>query len=433
LGSRYGRRPGTAEEDGGEPGSAIAPAIGGFRKGPLSILFLTVFLDLVGFGIVIPLLPLYAERFGASPTEVTALVAVYSLMQFAFAPWWGQLSDRIGRRPILLIGLFGSGVSYLLFGLAGTLGGLFIARILAGVMGANIGVAQAYVADVTVLEERARGMGVIGAAFGLGFIFGPLIGGLLSHFGPSVPFFAASVLAIANGLVAIRSLPESLAPERRRSGSRHLGVADRLRLFRTLSRSSDMGVLYLAFFLITFSFAGLEATLSLWADRRWSLSPAGVAYLFGYLGIVATLVQGGLVGPMAKWLGERRLALVGLAAFSVGLAALPLATSRFGVAVALAAIAFGQGVSFPAVSALISRHAPGTDQGRLLGVSQSISALARVIGPLWGGFAFGALGIGVPYLSGAILAAVAFIAMATALGASASPGGADAAPAGNRR
>src|SRR5690606_3640083 len=157
-------------------------------RSPLAIVFLTVFIDLVGFGIVIPLLPLYAERFGAGPIAVAWLVAVYSLMQFCFAPAWGRLSDRIGRRPVLLVGLFGSAASYLLFGLAGSLAGLFLARILAGFMGANIGVAQAYIADVVPPEQRARGMGLIGAAFGLGFIFGPALGGLLSHLGPAVPF-----------------------------------------------------------------------------------------------------------------------------------------------------------------------------------------------------------------------------------------------------
>ncbi|HEU0079852.1 MAG TPA: MFS transporter, partial [Longimicrobiaceae bacterium] len=159
------------------PALPRAPARSAAKRSPLAIVFVTVFLDLVGFGIVIPLLPLYAERFGAGPVGVTWLVAVYSLMQLLFAPWWGSLSDRVGRRPVLLVGLFGSAASYLLFGLAGSLGMLFVGRTLAGVMGANVGVAQAYIADVTAPEERARGMGLIGAAFGLGFILGPAIGG----------------------------------------------------------------------------------------------------------------------------------------------------------------------------------------------------------------------------------------------------------------
>ncbi|HEX2189860.1 MAG TPA: MFS transporter, partial [Longimicrobiaceae bacterium] len=185
------------------------------RRSPLTIVFLTVFLDLVGFGIVIPLLPLYAERFGAGPVAVTWLVAVYSLMQLVFAPWWGSLSDRVGRRPVLLVGLFGSAASYLLFGLAGSLAALFAGRALAGIMGANVGVAQAYIADVTPPEERAKGMGLIGAAFGLGFIFGPALGGTLAHFGHAVPFLGAAALAAVNGCLGLALLPESLPPERR--------------------------------------------------------------------------------------------------------------------------------------------------------------------------------------------------------------------------
>lgn len=403
----------------------------GHHNRALTILFLTVFIDLVGFGIVIPLLPLYAELFGASPVAVTGLVAVYSLMQFVFAPWWGQLSDRHGRRPILLVGLFGSGLSYLFFGLAGTLGALFAARILAGVMGANIGVAQAYVADVTAPEQRARGMGLIGAAFGLGFIFGPLIGGGLSHFGPSVPFFGAAILATGNGLLALFWLPESLAADRR-GATRHPGIAARVRLFRTLTRDAEMGALYLAFFLVTFAFAGLEATLSLWADRRWELTPAQIAYLFGYLGVVATLVQGFLVGPLARRLGERRLALTGGTAFTIGLLALPLSPSPPSLAIALALLALGQGLAIPAVAALISHRAPPTEQGRLLGVSQSISALGRVLGPMWGGLAFARLGIGAPYFTGAAAVALAVAAMIAFLGTT-TPGRQPATAAASRR
>ncbi|HEX2201759.1 MAG TPA: MFS transporter, partial [Longimicrobium sp.] len=179
-------------------------------RSPLAVVFVTVFLDLVGFGIVIPLLPLYAEAFGAGPVAVAWLLAVYSLMQFFFAPWWGRLSDRVGRRPVLLVGLFGSAASYLLAALAPSLAVLFAARALAGFAGANVGVAQAYVADVTDAGGRARGMGMIGAAFGLGFVFGPAIGGGLAHFGTAAPFLGAAALAALNGAVALFRLPESL-------------------------------------------------------------------------------------------------------------------------------------------------------------------------------------------------------------------------------
>jgi MFS transporter, DHA1 family, tetracycline resistance protein len=378
---------------------------------PLTILFFTVFLDLVGFGIVIPLLPLYAERFGASPMAVVWLVAIYSLMQFLFAPWWGQLSDRVGRRPVLLVGLFGSAFSYLIFGLAGSLLVLFLARAMAGFMGANIGVAQAYVADVTAPEERARGMGMIGAAFGLGFIFGPAIGGGLAHFGPSVPFLAAGGLAFLNGLLAIRWLEES-RPARARPYARQPGLAARIRTLRAVTSSGTIGVLFGVFFLLTFAFAALEATFSLWADRRWSFTPSGVAYLFAYIGVLITVVQGVLVGPLVRRLGERRLAVVGSAALAVGLLAIPAAPGIGWLGLALAFLAFGQGTTMPAISSLISRSASGDEQGRLLGASQSLSALGRVLGPVFGGLAFARIGIGAPYVGGGLVVGVALLLIA---------------------
>ncbi len=404
------------------PGPA---APGGAARRPerssLAVVFLTVFLDLVGFGIVIPLLPLYAERFGAGPVAVTALVAVYSLMQLLFAPWWGARSDRVGRRPVLLVGLFGSAASYLLFGVAESLALLFVARALAGVAGATVGVAQAYVADVTAPEDRARGMGLIGAAFGLGFIFGPAIGGALAGFGPSVPFFGAAALAAANGLLAAFRLPESLPAGRRAEGEpAPAGLGARARALARAAGDRRLRPLYAASLLVTLALAGMESTLSLWVDRRWALPPEKVAFLFAYVGAVAVLVQGALLGPLARRLGERRLALLGAVSLAAGLAALPLAPSAVGVAAALAAFAFGQGTVIPAVSALVSRAAPAREQGRLLGVSQSVSALARVVGPVCGGLAFARLGIGAPYLAGAglALAAGAALALGTAGGES---------------
>jgi MFS transporter, DHA1 family, tetracycline resistance protein len=388
-----------------------APSGGGrLRRVPrssLGILFVTVFIDLVGFGIVIPLLPLYAEQFGAGALTVTALVAVYSLMQFLFAPWWGQLSDRVGRRPVLLVGLFGSAASYLLFGLAGSLATLFVARMLAGVAGANVGVAQAYVADVTLPADRARGMGLIGAAFGLGFIFGPVIGGLLAPYGAGTPFLAAAGLALVNGLVALRALPESKPAM---GGTRVIqaGIAARWRTLVQLGRSRRLvWSLFTAFLLLTLAFAALEATLSIWAARRWDFSPSEVAYLFAYLGVLVTLVQGGLVGRLARRFGERPLALAGMVAFALGLAGIAISPTLPALAVALALLAVGQGLAGPALSALISRAASAEDQGRVLGISQSLSALGRVIGPLWGGFAYARIGIGAPYLSGAAIVMLA--------------------------
>lgn len=377
------------------------------------MVFLTVFLDLVGFGIVIPLLPLYAERFGADPLAVAALVAVHSLAQFFLAPLWGGLSDRVGRRPVLLAGLFGSAATYALMGAAGSLAVLFVARVLSGATGATVGVAQAYVADLTRPEERARGLGMIGAAFGLGFVLGPAIGGALAPFGPAVPFLGAAALTLANAIAAVFLLPESLPPGGvAAEGRPPATLAGRMRALSDALARPTLRAAYLGAFLVTFAFAALEATLSLWAARRWELGPTGVALLFTYLGVVSVVAQGVLVGRAVRRLGERGAALLGLAAMGVAFAGLAVAPSLAAAALALAAFGVGQGIANPALSALVSRTGGAADQGRLLGVSQSVSALARMTGPLWGGFALARLGLAAPFVSGAVLAVVGMVAVA---------------------
>ena len=386
------------------------------KRSPLAVVFLTVFLDLVGFGIVIPLLPLYAEEFGAGPVAAAWLLALYSLMQFFFAPWWGRLSDRVGRRPVLLVGLFGSAASYLAFAFAPSLLALFAARALNGFAGANVGVAQAYVADVTPPEGRAKGMGMIGAAFGLGFVFGPAIGGLLSHYGHAAPFVGAAALAAANGVLAWFRLPESLPPERRgTAAARAAGLADRLRMLSGRDLGHRLRTLYAAGFLVTLAFAAMEGTFSLWADARWALSPAGVAFLFAFLGVVSVLAQGLVVGRLAHRWGERRAALAGTLLFAAGLVGVALAPSLLALCAALAALALGQGTAAPSLSSLISRQGGPAEQGRLLGAYQSLGALGRVVGPVSGGVALEHLAAGAPYLLGS-LAALAALALLAAAG-----------------
>ncbi|HEX8697129.1 MAG TPA: MFS transporter [Longimicrobium sp.] len=380
------------------------------------MVFLTVFLDLVGFGIVIPLLPLYAEAMGAGPVAATWLVAVYSLMQFFFAPWWGRVSDRVGRRPVLLVGLFGSAASSLLFGLAGSLPLLFAARALNGFAGANIGVAQAYVADVTGPHERARGMGLVGAALGLGFVFGPALGGVLSRWGHAAPFLGAAALAFLNGLWAVARLPESLPPERRSAAPAGLGLGERLRTLFRGGGSERLRVLYAAGFLVTLGFAAMEGTFSLWAHARWSLGREGISFLFTWVGVVAALAQGFAVGRLVRRLGERRVVLAGLALLTAGLAGVALAPSLPLLAGALAVLALGYGTTSPSLSALISRQGGPAEQGRVLGAYQSLSALGRVFGPVWGGVALAHVGQSAPFLSGAGLAAASLLLLALAMG-----------------
>lgn len=375
-----------------------------------------MFLDLVGFGIVIPLLPLYAKRFGAGPVAVAWLLAVYSLMQFFFAPWWGRVSDRVGRRPVMLVGLFGAAASYLACGLAGSLAVLFAARVLSGVTGATVGVAQAYVADVTGPADRAKGMGMIGAAFGIGFIVGPALGGALSGFGPAVPFFAAAALALMNGVAAAFRLPESLPAEGRDARRRGFGLAERARALFGAGTPGRLRALYLAGFLATLAFAAMEGTFSLWADARWHATRHGIAYLFAYMGIVSVIAQGGVVGRLAKRIGERNTALVGGVLLAAGLAGVAAAPTVPLMMAALAVLAFGQGTTSPAVSSLVSRQGSAADQGRLLGVNQSLSALGRVIGPVCGGIALAHVGLAAPFAVAAVLAMAGAGVLATLAG-----------------
>ena len=380
-------------------------------RSPLVVLFLTVFIDLMGFGIVIPLLPIYAEQMNATPFTAGALIAVYSLMQLVFAPAWGRISDDIGRRPVLLMCLAGSAMSYLLLAAAWRLEVLFLARLLAGVAGASIPVAQAYIADVTGPAERARGMGLIGAAFGLGMVIGPALGGGLSLLGPRVPEGFAAGLCLANVLVAAYRLPESLPGSVRRP--------ERFRHPLSLASLRDAVVwpgaasLLAVFFLVTLGFAVLEGTFSLAAASRYGYSQAQVDWLWVYMGLVAVVVQGWLVGLLARRLPERALVVLGTAALGLGFLWIPFAGRAVGLPIgllmALALVVGGQGLASPSLSSLISKTVEeGSVYGQALGVSQSLSAGARVLGPAGGGLIFSRFDAAAAYLAAAVCAAGAF-------------------------
>jgi DHA1 family tetracycline resistance protein-like MFS transporter len=374
-------------------------------------LFLIVFVDLVGFGLVIPLLPFYAVRFAASPQEVTLLLAVFSLMQLATAPLWGRLSDRVGRRPVLMISMAASAIAYLWLGAASALWMVFAARAFAGACAGNIAAAQAYIADVTRPEERAKGMGLIGAAFGLGFIIGPALGGFLAgndqaSANLAAPaWIAAGLSALALGGVALL-LRESLPSDRRGRApprSRIGAVAEAL-------RRPVMSRLILVFFLVILAFAGMESTFALWAMRQFGWGPGQVGYVFAYVGLLSAILQGGLIGRLTTRFGEERLLLCGLVLIGAGLLALPAARHLPILAVAVSALALGMGLTQPSLNSLISRRAGRDEQGSVLGVSQSVGSLARVLGPAVAGFFFAEFGRDAAFLWGAIVVAGALLA-----------------------
>jgi multidrug resistance protein len=369
---------------------------------PLVIIFLTVFIDLLGFGIIIPLLPFYAETFGASALVVGLLSTSYSLMQFLFAPLWGRLSDRIGRRPVILIGLFGSFAAYLIFGLANSIVVLFAARICAGIAGANIPTAQAFIADTTTPENRAKGMGLVGAAFGLGFVFGPAIGGFLSRWGYSAPAFFASALSLANFSAACFLLPES-----RRADAVSI-KRSRMESLRAALTRPFLPLLLTIYFIVVAAFSSFEATFALFSERQFAFTAATIGYVFAFVGLVLSIVQGGLVGRAARAVGERRLVPMAILLIAIGLATIAASRSVALLVGGCGILAVGMGFNSPSMVSLISRLSDRDEQGGVLGVSQSLASLARVIGPVWGGFLFDRFGIRSPFVWASLFMMVAF-------------------------
>jgi len=375
----------------------------------MPVLFLIVFIDLVGFGLVIPLLPFYAARFGASPQQVTILLTVYSLVSLVTAPLWGRLSDRIGRRPVLIVSTFVSALAYLWLGFAGALWMLYAARALAGACAGNIAAAQAYIADVTTPENRARGMGMIGAAFGLGFIVGPAMGGAvagndLATADLKTPMLIACGLSLTACAGVIAILRESLNPDARARGRR-----GRIETIRAALGHAVLARLLGMSFLAIVAFAGMEATFALWAMQRFSWGPAQVGYLFTYVGVLLALMQGGGIGPLTKRFGEERLLLAGLGLIALGLLVLPGAAGLVQMVVSMSLLALGMGAMQPSLNSLISRHAGASEQGELLGVGQSVSALSRVVGPVAAGVLFAEFGPSSPFWWGVVLVMLAFV------------------------
>ena len=390
------------------------------KKPSLLVIFLTVFIDLVGFGIVLPQLPLYAKSYHANGFELGLLMASFSAMQFVFAPWWGQMSDRFGRRPVLLVSIAGSVIAYAWFALATRLEGhtalwmIIASRVFAGICGANITVAQAYIADITPPGERSKRMGLIGMAFGLGFIFGPWIGGQSADwFGDGGPGWVASCLCAANLLLAIFILPESWTPS-----ATHAAPRAQIAQWRHTLQQPTVGLLVAIFFLATFCFTTFELTLGLIISKNFGLDLQNDAdlkiarriagTLFMFSGIVGAFVQGGPIGRLVKTFGERKLIVVSLVLTAASLALVPLVRGDIwqigelswkalfsagsspwwmllGV---LAILAIGTGLTRPPLFGLISMLTPPNEQGATIGITQSAGSLARIVGPMFAGLFF---------------------------------------------
>ena len=360
------------------------------------VIWSTVALDMVGFGIVAPILGRYADRFGASGLQVGLMFASFSLAQMICAPMLGRLSDRVGRKPVIIVSLIGTAVGSFVTGIAGALWVLFVGRIIDGASGASIAVAQSAVVDLGKPEQRARMLGLLGMAFGVGFVVGPALGGLAALGGPHVPFFVASGLAAANAIAAVIRLPETSTTVRQpRSPSRRV---------RQVNRFIVIG------FFSALPFAGFEATFSLFGGARFDLTEGSTAAVFFAIGLAMSLVQGMLIGPLTKRFGSTRLLQSGLVLVACGLGVLGGASVWVVLFVALALIVIGSGVSNPSLTTLVANSAPADQRGEVLGFQQSAGALARVIGPPLAGLSFDRVGIGAPYSLGALVFLIAIVA-----------------------
>jgi MFS family permease len=373
---------------------------------------MAVAIDLVGFGIVFPILPVYARRFHVSPATATGLVAAFAAASFVFSPIWGRISDRVGRKPVLVLSLVGTCVGSLLTGVAGGIALLYVGRVVDGISGASVSVAQAAVSDVAAPEQRARLFGLLGAAFGIGFVAAPAIGALAALGGPRVPFFVAAALAGINALVALRRLPETHHPgtlDAPAPGSRHPLSA--------LAGGRHLGPLIGVAFGALLAFSAFEATFALFGKSRLGFGISSSAAVFAVIGLVIVGVQGGLVHGVVSRFGEMATLRAGLAADAVGLLLLAFARSWLGLVPALLALTVGQGLVQTTMSSALAGRADPARRGEVLGAQQSAGGLARVIGPVLGGALFQRVGVGAPYFAGAAVMAVVLLLVQVAMGA----------------
>lgn len=354
------------------------------RRSPLLVIFITIFIDLIGFGIVIPVLPFYVEgtRFNATPRAVGLLFASYSIMQLIFTPVLGRLSDKYGRRPVLFLSLLGTGLGFLILGFATSLWMLFAGRIIDGITGGNISTAQAYIADVTTPENRAKGMGLVGAAFGLGFIFGPAIGGILSRWGIQIPFLFAAGLAFSNAILLYFTLPETVTPDH---PARASAAAGRWSQLAQALKQQRLAFVLSIYFLFIVAFSIMTTSFALFTMYRFGYDAHDTGWLFVFVGVIGAIVQGGLIGRLVKRFGEMPLVIAGALLFAASLFAIPFTGPHTGLAALLlvgATFAIGNGLSTPTLMGLASKSVGRGEQGGVLGVTQSVASLARTVGPL---------------------------------------------------
>jgi MFS transporter, DHA1 family, tetracycline resistance protein len=401
------------------------------NKSALATVFLVVVIDLLGFGIILPLLPFYAQEFAASAVMIGLLYSVYSFMQLIFSPIWGSWSDRIGRRPIMLLSTFGAVIAYIIFGLAESLGVLFFSRVIAGMMGGNISTAQAYIADVTDSANRARGMGLIGAAFGIGFVIGPATATALIHptfhemvanmgftdfaawMGENryaLPGFFAAFLSFCSFLMVLLKLPETVDTSKPREKVFRRPSVFTPKFWRMLADQRGKASkgylipLVIGFFLLSFGESSLYSAFPLFAEGELNMTAEQVGIQFFYIGIIAVVVQGFLIKPLTSTFAEEKLFMTGNILMVIGLGLIPFSHNMLTLALFLGLMALGKSLNTPTITSLISKEADDDNVGAVMGASQGLSGLGRMIGPTWGGALF-AIYFGLPFVATALIVA----------------------------
>lgn len=372
------------------------------KKNQFRIIFFVAFLNLIGFGMIIPLLPHYAKTFDASIVQIGLLVASYAAAQFIGSPVWGRFSDRFGRRPTLMLTIFGGTIGYILFGLAGSLTWLFLSRILAGFMSGNISAAQAYIADITDIRDRAKGLGMIGAAFGLGFILGPGMGGLLSNWGYNVPAFAAAGLDLINLVAIYFWLPESLPHHKRKARGAGAPGFSLTALREALIRPLVGSLLYSRFF-FSLAFSTFTTVFAIYAEHSLHLSAQETAYVLAYVGVLIVLVQGVIIGRLTRRFAEGNLLFVSITLMVFSLLGWAFVRNVPMLLVIMVPLAFASGVFNTVINSALSKAVTEEEIGGTLGLSASLDSFTRIIAPSFGGFLLAQLGAMAPGLVSSVL------------------------------
>lgn len=376
----------------------------------LTFILITVFIDMLGLGILIPVIPFVVREFSSSAFTVGLLSMSFAALQFIATPILGRLSDQHGRRPLLLFSLFGSGVGYVMFGLAHSLTMLFTARVIDGITGGNLSIAQAYMADVSKPEDRSKIFGMLGAALGLGFIMGPAIGGALAHaWGLSAPALAAAALAFSNTIFGLFVLPETHPPEKRRKADVSPRSLNPIGGVIRAMRHAHLGRIFLAIFVFNCAFSGLQSNFGLFALVQYNWGPQQTALLFSLIGIIGAITQAVIVRKLVAKFRDRSIAAAGMMIQTISFCLFAFVQRAWILWPASGLTSLGAGIAQPTMTGIISRAVDETEQGAMLGTTQSVVALTRIVGPLWAGFAFDWLGPGAPYWSGAILIAIAAV------------------------